>query len=102
MKQVLRVSLLSLVVGLGFWTFLISPSIAQVNGPGTSPSSAFDTVINLPGDEAIVSGGFGVNIGGTPGQTVQLNADEGGTIGCLLYTSPSPRDATLSRMPSSA
>ena len=26
----------------------------------------------------------------------------GGFIGCLLYTSPSPRDATLSRMPSSA
>ena len=25
-----------------------------------------------------------------------------GTTGCLLYTSPSPRDATLSRMPSSA
>ena len=25
-----------------------------------------------------------------------------GFIGCLLYTSPSPRDATLSRMPSSA
>ena len=24
------------------------------------------------------------------------------TINCLLYTSPSPRDATLSRMPSSA
>ena len=24
------------------------------------------------------------------------------TGGCLLYTSPSPRDATLSRMPSSA
>ena len=31
--------------------------------------------------------------------------DNGGnvyTCGCLLYTSPSPRDATLSRMPSSA
>ena len=26
----------------------------------------------------------------------------GSTSGCLLYTSPSPRDATLSRMPSSA
>ena len=26
----------------------------------------------------------------------------GQSIGCLLYTSPSPRDATLSRMPSSA
>ena len=25
-----------------------------------------------------------------------------GQVGCLLYTSPSPRDATLSRMPSSA
>ena len=25
-----------------------------------------------------------------------------GSWGCLLYTSPSPRDATLSRMPSSA
>ena len=30
--------------------------------------------------------------------------DEGSFLeyGCLLYTSPSPRDATLSRMPSSA
>ena len=28
----------------------------------------------------------------------QFNKDKG----CLLYTSPSPRDATLSRMPSSA
>ena len=27
---------------------------------------------------------------------------EGCTSNCLLYTSPSPRDATLSRMPSSA
>ena len=26
----------------------------------------------------------------------------GSVLGCLLYTSPSPRDATLSRMPSSA
>ena len=28
--------------------------------------------------------------------------DFGHASGCLLYTSPSPRDATLSRMPSSA
>ena len=28
--------------------------------------------------------------------------DSFATITCLLYTSPSPRDATLSRMPSSA
>ena len=36
----------------------------------------------------------------------ELNKDEAADIGligdCLLYTSPSPRDATLSRMPSSA
>ena len=29
-------------------------------------------------------------------------AAEGKNVNCLLYTSPSPRDATLSRMPSSA
>ena len=41
----------------------------------------------------------------TPGLDIDkpapVNADEDGS-GCLLYTSPSPRDATLSRMPSSA
>ena len=32
-----------------------------------------------------------------------LGITSGGSLGvCLLYTSPSPRDATLSRMPSSA
>ena len=31
-----------------------------------------------------------------------LRQDAGKSIFCLLYTSPSPRDATLSRMPSSA
>ena len=35
----------------------------------------------------------------SPKATVNLIAD---TMICLLYTSPSPRDATLSRMPSSA
>ena len=30
------------------------------------------------------------------------NSIKGNNISCLLYTSPSPRDATLSRMPSSA
>ena len=31
-----------------------------------------------------------------------MPAADGMVINCLLYTSPSPRDATLSRMPSSA
>jgi len=39
----------------------------------------------------------------TNGVSYQLNtAQYGCYISCLLYTSPSPRDATLSRMPSSA
>ena len=42
---------------------------------------AFQAAGNLPGE-----GPYGKHV----------------TKGCLLYTSPSPRDATLSRMPSSA
>ena len=36
---------------------------------------------------------------------IQRYSDDGepqGTAGCLLYTSPSPRDRSVSRMPSSA
>ena len=33
---------------------------------------------------------------------LESNANRTRTESCLLYTSPSPRDATLSRMPSSA
>ena len=42
--------------------------------------------------------------GGFFGKTKQLkiNYRERENPSCLLYTSPSPRDATLSRMPSSA
>ena len=36
------------------------------------------------------------------GHHVDLTDSDDDIIGCLLYTSPSPRDATLSRMPSSA
>ena len=32
----------------------------------------------------------------------ERDTDKDWNMGCLLYTSPSPRDATLSRMPSSA
>ena len=37
-----------------------------------------------------------------PGKILIADLDDGCIIDCLLYTSPSPRDATLSRMPSSA
>ena len=37
-----------------------------------------------------------------PPGAAAVKADRAGSMPCLLYTSPSPRDATLSRMPSSA
>ena len=42
--------------------------------------------------------------GGSQATALALNKRTGSTVWktCLLYTSPSPRDATLSRMPSSA
>ena len=51
----------------------------------------------------------GIDLEIKPGQFYGLLGPNGagktttiGIITCLLYTSPSPRDATLSRMPSSA
>ena len=45
-------------------------------------------------------GSLGEKPAPTRGDGKPLHTDKNGT--CLLYTSPSPRDATLSRMPSSA
>ena len=38
----------------------------------------------------------------TEEEAIKRAREFGGLIGCLLYTSPSPRDGLLSRMPSSA
>ena len=35
-------------------------------------------------------------------ETISAVSETGGHLGCLLYTSPSPRDLSTSRMPSSA
>ena len=72
-------SLLKLWEGLGYYqrcrNFHRALKIVVTNYKGKIPSS-FDHFIDLPG--------------------------VGEYTACLLYTSPSPRDATLSRMPSSA
>ena len=52
--------------------------------------SLYNTVINNIDDEQCVMGG-----GKKTGWKFHM-------MGCLLYTSPSPRDTDLSRMPSSA
>ena len=41
-------------------------------------------------------------IGSKPNPDIGAGADAIKVHGCLLYTSPSPRDRTRSRMPSSA
>ena len=45
---------------------------------------------------------YWLGVGAKPTQKVGTLIKKYGAEGCLLYTSPSPRDATLSRMPSSA
>ena len=40
--------------------------------------------------------------GAAPDVAVDVADERGFSFGCLLYTSPSPRDGLLSRMPSSA
>ena len=62
-----------------------------------------DLSLNVP-DQPIIpfieGDGTGVDI--TPVMRKVVDAAVKKAYSCLLYTSPSPRDATLSRMPSSA
>ena len=65
----------------------------------------------------VIPTGIGCEIGGFAGDALPSakllasasgclvthpNVMNGGSLSCLLYTSPSPRDWTISRMPSSA
>ena len=63
------------------------PTCAAPPAAGTPLKASGAVVPNLP---ALIPG------------TNHGKAAEGHVYACLLYTSPSPRDATLSRMPSSA
>ena len=55
-------------------------------------SKVFDTLVQIPAEKKNLVGGFEKEL-------KRLLVKE---IGCLLYTSPSPRDKHRSRMPSSA
>ena len=99
------------------WTGIILATINELSG---SRSTLYENQIKLPVTyflTLIVAIGFG----GFQSNIVQLGIDQLADAstteirsfitwytltpfisGCLLYTSPSPRDATLSRMPSSA
>ena len=76
-------------------------------------SSAVDAIAGIESGMSLAVGGFGLC--GIPSVLIQALHDSGADQlevisnncgvddwGCLLYTSPSPRDRTRSRMPSSA
>ena len=84
----------------------------------TAPNTSTDRTITLPdatgtlltadGDGSSLTGVGVDGISSSANSTAMtIDSNENITISnsnsaCLLYTSPSPRDATLSRMPSSA
>ena len=66
---------------------------------GVHECCSFTVIISPNGVGAITT----VTIDGqTPADGLKWSGGSAPSAGCLLYTSPSPRDATLSRMPSSA
>ena len=78
------------IIGINF----APDTVAFSGGPA---SAASITPIDFTN---VVSGSY--DIPGVNGAVGVFNNDTYGVSICLLYTSPSPRDATLSRMPSSA
>ena len=78
-----------------------SPQYQVASAPDMDRALALREAI---GGGASAAGGAGATAGGaepTGWATLKGRVVYDGTP-CLLYTSPSPRDATLSRMPSSA
>ena len=88
----------------GGFAFIINNGIDRpfyvLDAPGNTNVASLD-MFELPGwdsyhaNEAVVSTIFNSN-------SMSLDFSLGQEITCLLYTSPSPRDGLLSRMPSSA
>ena len=86
------------------------PSYSSSTSYAGSSSSSFEPV-NCPAGTTAQSDGTCLQGGSSAftGSSVELYTGDASSTttttpsyGCLLYTSPSPRDATLSRMPSSA
>ena len=65
-----------------------------VGDDGTVTSSNTSASVTLAGGTGLTTN--------VSGNTITFNVNVASYMGCLLYTSPSPRDATLARMPSSA
>ena len=82
--------------------------LAQLERKAASVQSSFDangrTISRLEGELKAAQGDFGEVFGLARSKAGEFKAilDNSLITACLLYTSPSPRDGLLSRMPSSA
>ena len=85
------------------------PIYLYINSPGGSVTAGlaiFDTIQYVKSEVVTICVGLAASMGafllaaGTKGKRVALPHSR--IMICLLYTSPSPRDGLLSRMPSSA
>ena len=74
---------------------------AQTYGPTTGDRVRLaDTELFIEVEKDLTSYGDEVKFGG--GKVIRDGMGQSQVRSCLLYTSPSPRDGLLSRMPSSA
>ena len=69
----------------------VGPYVVSETDMGRSAFTRFTNLFRSSGQKRSVDG-----------QETYVSTDWSRAQSCLLYTSPSPRDATLSRMPSSA
>ena len=83
-----------LVIALVVFTLMSDNFLTARNLMNVLRQSVYLMIVTLGQMLALLTGGFDLSVG----TTVALAS----VVGCLLYTSPSPRDGLLSRMPSSA
>ena len=94
-------SVLELRLGLETYTLGTAGNISLIQGKAKSRKSYFVSALAA----AAIRQGFNENIlkaGIVKGKVIFFDTEQGDFHACLLYTSPSPRDGLLSRMPSSA
>ena len=89
------------------WAVSLAAGPAAARAANACAGDASDAALPLPRLPELPNAKGSVPIPGIPGiPGIAIPGDdaslEASAESCLLYTSPSPRDATLSRMPSSA
>ena len=76
--------------------------VHAIMGPNGSGKSTLSSVIAGNEDYEVTKGNIYFNDENIEDLSAEERAHKGIFMSCLLYTSPSPRDGLLSRMPSSA